>query len=320
MLRTILEKSKKFKVLDLTKVGVGRNGLLEIGHGVGNSCSIEILKLRGNKRAYRAYSDESFLQNLRNCASLKYIDIAENNLDFSTTSKYLNFKNKIQVVAYGNHLYEEILNTATHAIGVCLGILGSIVLLANAFYVDRYVFYSCLIYCFTTIFLYISSTIYHSHFGNKYLSDILKVFDHCAIFLMIAGSYTPFCLVNLRQHDLGVTFALTEWGFALIGIVLTLINDRRPIPFHSAIELCLYVGMGHLIVLLYDDLYDYISKEAIDLLVYGGLSYTVGIVFFLIDTNGIHPLGHVVWHLFVLAGSIFHYFGILWYVVGLGHQ
>lgn len=271
-------------MLDVTKAGFGYNGMMELSAGVKQSVSLKVLKLRGNPRAFHAFSKKVFVENIFACSTLEILDISENNLDFSSVKLYLNQKLKtgkkikmlesqislkteascvpqdqFQLVNHGNYLFEETLNTLTHAIGAGLGALASIVLLYNAFDKDRFTFYSCAIYCFTIVFLYASSSIYHSHFGNKRISDILEILDHCAIYLLIAGTYTPFCLVSLRDHELGIRFALIEWGLAAAGIVLTLLAKRVHIPFHSVFELSLYVGMGHLIYLVWDDIHQLVN-------------------------------------------------------------
>ena len=144
---------------------------------------------------------------------------------------------------------------------------------------------------------------------KRQVKNILQVIDHSAIFLLIAGTYTPFTLVSLRGVW-GWTLFGVVWGLAVIGIVFQVTRVRKwPI-----ISLALYVGMGWAVIVATKPLLAAIDPGGLLLLLLGGLSYTVGIVFYVWRRL---PYHHAIWHVFVLAGSAFHFFAILFYVIPL---
>jgi len=317
-IRGILELCDSLKELDLSGVGLGSKGVLEIGLGIKHSQSIQMARLRGNPRGFAGFANPKVIKAVTD-SDLLCLDISENHLDYSILKLYhKNKKPSLLIVDHGNHLWEESLNTLTHAIGSLFSIVGSWVLLWNAYGQSRRKFYASLLYSFTVIFLFSSSAIYHSAYANKYLSDILHILDHCAIYLLIAGSYTPYCLIALEDIPMGVYVAIAEWCLAFFGIILTFTSKRIKIPYKSTIELVLYIGMGHLVYVVWEDAITHVPTEAVELLKYGGYAYTSGVIFFLLDKY--HPIGHTIWHIFVLAGATFHYFGILLYVVGLHNE
>jgi hemolysin III len=154
--------------------------------------------------------------------------------------------------------------------------------------------------------LYLSSTLYHSLRGKP--KKIFHVFDHCAIYLLIAGTYTPFTLVTLRGTWGWTLFAIV-WLLAIAGVLKDVFLHGR----YRAISLVLYILMGWLILAAIVPLQRALPAPGIALLAAGGIVYTVGIVFFALSKRVAHM--HGVWHLFVLAGSVFHYIAVVRYVV-----
>ncbi|MBX0326985.1 hemolysin III family protein [Oscillochloris sp. ZM17-4] len=204
-------------------------------------------------------------------------------------------------------LGEIIANAVTHGIGAALSIAGLAVLVAFAsLNGDAWQIVSVSIYGATLIFLYLFSTLYHSIQGPR-VSQALRVFDHSAIFLLIAGTYTPFTLVTLRG-TLGWTLFGIVWGLALFGVAFQTTLLRR----HVAISLALYIGMGWAVVIAARPLLDALSLPGVILLAAGGLAYTLGVIFYVWRRL---PYHHAIWHLFVLAGSTLHFFAILLYVI-----
>jgi hemolysin III len=197
---------------------------------------------------------------------------------------------------------EEIANALTHGLGIVLGLVGLIVLgwysctLGTASHIV-----SCSIFGVTLILLYTASTLYHavSHAKAK---QILRVFDHSAIFLLIAGTYTPFTLVSLRG-PWGWSLFGTVWGLAIVGLILQF-TIRKRFPM---ILVALYVAMGWSAVVAIRPLMAALPEPGLQLLVAGGMAYTLGVVFYLWRSLRFH---HAVWHLFVLAGSVLHFFAI----------
>jgi hemolysin III len=202
---------------------------------------------------------------------------------------------------------EELANSITHGIGAVLaiGALGILTSFASLFG-NTWHIVSCSIFGATLIVLYTTSTLYHS-IQIPEAKPVLRVLDHAAIFLLIAGTYTPFLLVNLRGPWGWSLFAVV-WAIALLGVIFQVSLLRRwPVA-----SVALYVGMGFLIVIAIKPLVASITPGGLRLLIAGGLAYILGLIFY-----GWHrmPYHHAVWHLFVLAGSTFHFFSILFYVI-----
>jgi len=166
---------------------------------------------------------------------------------------------------------------------------------------------SSAIYGTTLVIMYGSSTIYHALTHEK-LKKRFQTFDHSSIYLLIAGTYTPMTLVVLQDSPYGYSIAAAEWITAIFGIYMKFKYPKR----FETLSLILYVLMGWLIVIAMEPLRAAIPDNGFYLLVAGGLAYTLGVYFYVKDHK---PYYHAVWHLFVLAGSIFHYFMTLFYII-----
>ena len=202
---------------------------------------------------------------------------------------------------------EEIANSITHGIGILLAIAALCILIVFASrHGDAWHVVSVCVYATTLILLYTASTLYHS-IQTQRLKGFLQNLDHSAIYLLIAGTYTPFTLVSLRGAWGWSLFGVV-WGLAVLGIVL----QFMPAKPRKAVSLMLYVGMGWSVVAAVKPLIQSVQTGGILFLVLGGLAYTMGIFFYVRDKMNYN---HAIWHLFVLAGSIFHFFAVLFYVV-----
>lgn len=202
---------------------------------------------------------------------------------------------------------EEIANSITHGIGAVLAISGLVVLVSFAsLRGDAWHIVSCSIFGATLVLSYLSSTLYHSIPLVK-TKQILRTIDHSAIYLLIAGTYTPFMLVNLRG-PWGWSIFAAIWGIALAGIIMkaTIFSRIRNL------STILYVAMGWIVVIAIKPIIGALEPGGLLLLVLGGVAYTAGIIFYAWKAL---PYSHAIWHLFVLAGSIFHFFAILFYVI-----
>ena len=200
----------------------------------------------------------------------------------------------------------ERFNSITHLVGAALALAGVAALIVVASEdgpARRLVAFS--VYGATLFLLYLVSTLYHSLPGRA--KNVFRILDHQAIYLLIAGSYTPFTLVTL-EGSVGWWLFGGIWGMAVLGVVLDALPRRgaRVIPF------VIYFTMGWLILLVLKPLLAVLPSAGLVWLVAGGLLYTAGIGFFAFDTR--YPWMHGVWHLFVLAGSLSHYIAILMYV------
>lgn len=202
---------------------------------------------------------------------------------------------------------EEIANSLTHGIGAVLAVIGLVVLevYAARFGTARHVV-SCSIFGITLVLLYTASTLYHSIPRAK-TKQVLRVCDHLAIFLLIAGTYTPFTLVKL-YGPLGWTLFGTIWGLAIFGILFRLVFGNR---YHGFV-VGLYLAMGWTAALAAGPLWRALEARGMLLMFLGGLAYTLGIVFYAWKNL---RFSHAIWHLFVLAGSAFHFWAIFRHVI-----
>jgi hemolysin III len=198
---------------------------------------------------------------------------------------------------------EEIANAVTHGIGTGLAI-AALVLLAILSALDGTVSHvvGFTIFGGTMVVLYLASTLYHS-IGNKNVKQLFRKFDHMSIFLLIAGTYTPFCLTALPGW-VGWTILSIVWACAVIGIVMKAFHTGK----FEGLSTFLYIVMGWLIIPAIKPLYDSVTFETFIFLLVGGMFYTAGTFFFVKDNNRYY---HSIWHLFVLAGSTFHFFSVI---------
>ncbi len=201
---------------------------------------------------------------------------------------------------------EERLNTLSHAAGILFGIIGCFVLLNQNTYKTNFSVFSILVYALSFIILFAASTLYH-YTAEKTLKQRYRILDHISIYLLIAGTYTPVLLITLI-NSLGFTLLYLVWGIACFGLVLKLFFTGR----FEVFSMLLYLVMGWLIVIDFPNLMLAIGSGGVFWLILGGLLYTIGIVFYAISKI---PYNHFIWHLFVLAGAISHFFMILWYVI-----
>ncbi|MDC8013913.1 PAQR family membrane homeostasis protein TrhA [Tahibacter soli] len=202
---------------------------------------------------------------------------------------------------------EEVLSSAIHGIGIVLSIVALTVLVAYAaMHGDAWHVTSVAVFGTTLILLYTASTLYHG-IPNEVAKPTLRTLDHIAIYLLIAGTYTPYTLVSLRGPWGWSLFAVV-WGLALVGIALELTSLKRL----RAPAVALYIGMGWSALAAAGPLIQAVPSGGLWLLFLGGAAYTLGVPFYLWRSL---PFSHAIWHGFVLLGSVLHFFSILWYVV-----
>lgn len=202
--------------------------------------------------------------------------------------------------------YGERFNSISHLCGAVLAAIGATLLIVPAARLgDPWKIVSFSIYGAMLLALYVGSTLYHSARGPA--KDMLRKFDHCAIYLLIAGSYTPFVLVTLRGAW-GWSLFGAVWGLAVLGIVQEIWFAKGA----RLLSLAIYVLMGWLALVAITPLISALTLAGFGWLAAGGLLYTAGIIFYVRDEKIRH--GHGIWHLFVLGGSTCHYFAVLLYV------
>lgn len=204
-------------------------------------------------------------------------------------------------------LGEEVANSVTHGIGILLAIAGLAVLCSFAsLHGNAWHLVSCIVFSVTLILQYTFSTLYHS-IQLPRAKRIMRIFDHSAIFLLIAGTYTPFMLVNLRGVW-GWTLFGFIWGLAVVGVLL----QTALLKSWKGVSVAIYIGMGWAVVIAFKPMLEFVAPGGLILLLAGGLAYTSGVGFYLWKSLRYH---HAIWHGFVLLGSILHFFSVLFYVI-----
>ena len=199
------------------------------------------------------------------------------------------------------------MNAFTHGLGLVVGIAGLVLLVVfAALRGTAWHVVSCSIYGTTIVLLFNFSMLYHLARKGK-AKRVFRILDHSSIFLLIAGTYTPFTLVTLRG-GWGWSLFGTIWGLCVVGIICETTIARR----FELVSLPIYLGMGWLIVLAIRPLFAVLPLGGRALLVSGGLAYTVGVLFYVMERI---PFAHGIWHLFVLAGSICHWCAVMFHVV-----
>ena len=203
--------------------------------------------------------------------------------------------------------YGEKFNAWSHLVGAVLAFAGAVWLLAMAsLHGDVWKIVSMAIYGVTLVALYSASTVYHSVRGRAKV--IMQKVDHFSIYLLIAGSYTPFCLVTLRG-PWGWTLFGIVWGLAVIGIL----QEIKPRSEARVMSIVIYAVMGWIVLVAVKPLIAALGPAGFTWLAAGGALYTIGIIFFAYDTRFRH--WHGIWHLFVMGGSLLHFIAICFYVL-----
>ncbi len=209
----------------------------------------------------------------------------------------------------GYTLGEEIANSITSGIGTALAVAGLIVMVVfAAIHGSVWHVVGVSVFGVTLVLSHLASTLYHA-IAPPRAKSVLKVFDHLAIYFLIAGTYTPFTLVNLRGSWGWALLALI-WALAIAGVLikLTSLNNIR------GLSTAFYVAMGWVVVLAIKPLIDNVALGGIWLLLAGGISYTLGVAFYAWRSL---PYNHMIWHLFIIGGSTLHFFAVLLYVIPL---
>ncbi len=216
------------------------------------------------------------------------------------TSDTLTMHRRLQTIG------EEIANSISHGAGLAASVVAAPFLIVHAVRLGEIGYLiGVIIFSATMITLYLASTLYHS-FRPGRLKHIFRIIDHSAVYLLIAGTYTPFTL-GVLYGAWGWTLLILIWILALTGVALKFLRRMS----HPIVSTVLYLLMGWLILVAIDPLYTRLPVSGLAWLVAGGLAYTAGTIFFVYDSH--LRFGHFVWHWFVLAGTTCHYFAVYWY-------
>ena len=209
------------------------------------------------------------------------------------------------------YLGDILANAITHGVGAALAIIGAVFLIVASTHGSALQITACSVFAGTLILVYFCSTLYHS-LARTRARHVFQILDHSSIYLLIAGTYTPFTLIALRG-SLGWTVFGVEWGLATVGVVSKSVAiDRFRRGWPAVLSALVYLFQGWLIVFVARPLVGAVGWHCLAWLGAGGLAYTLGIVFFAFDRIRYF---HAAWHMFVLAGSIAHYFAIFYYLV-----
>ncbi len=204
-------------------------------------------------------------------------------------------------------LLDEIFNSVTHGVGLLISIAGLVLLIVmSSIYGQASHIVSCTVFGVSLVLLYAASTLYHS-FRRANIKKIFRIIDHSCIYVLIAGTYTPFLIVVV-QGALGWTIFAVVWSLTVLGIIFKAFFINR----FEIVSTIAYIVMGWLIILAIKPLYETLPAGGIAWLVAGGLAYTIGTIFYAWKKL---PFNHAIWHLFVLTGSFCHLMSILFYVI-----
>ena len=219
----------------------------------------------------------------------------------------------------GNYVFEEILNSLTHGLGFIASVVGTLLLMsaASAPGTTPYHWWSCLLFSLSLMILYISSSLYHSMFMLPHAKDVLQVMDHVGIYLLIAGSYSPFMMIALHHSPRANLLLLLEWVTAGGGVCVSIASSGVGVSNQATnlVEVVIFLVMGCAAFAIWSDLVVYLPETALYLLVGGGLAYIFGVIFFILGE--IKPIYHMVWHLCVMLGSLLHWLCVYHFVVGM---
>lgn len=207
---------------------------------------------------------------------------------------------------------EEIFNMVSHIVGAVFGIVALVLcVIFSAIHHNAYAVVSSSIYGTSMVILYTMSSIYHGLNPKRKSKKVMQVLDHCTIYLLIAGSYTPFALCTFREYDAKIGWILFGgiWAIAILGIVLNAIDLKR----YKVFSMISYLAMGWAIICKANLLPQLLGKNGTILLVLGGVAYTVGAILYGIGRK--HKYMHSIFHLFIVLGSVLQFFCILFYVI-----
>lgn len=207
---------------------------------------------------------------------------------------------------------EEIMNMVTHIVGGALGIVALVLcVIKAALYSNAYAVVSSSIFGFTMILLYTMSSIYHGLKPDIMAKRVFQIIDHCSIFLLIAGTYTPIALCSLREYNTALGWVIfgVIWGLTVIGVVLNSIDIKA----FSKISMAGYIIMGWCVIFTIKQVFDAIGVAGMTFLVLGGVAYTVGAVLYNIGKKKKYI--HSIFHIFTVIASLLHFFCIFFYVI-----
>ncbi|KAH8058344.1 hypothetical protein JL722_6206 [Aureococcus anophagefferens] len=290
----------------------------KLAAALGSSATIKTAKLGSN--AFGDAGTAALTKHLgagkwRCSCGLQRLDVSNNGLYYSSSHKLATVLSKhgVKIDAVGNYTTEEILNALTHGMGFIAALIGAIPLLYDAWHRDRTTYWACLLYQFTLLCCFGSSTAYHGFFMHPRIMLWFQRFDHAAIYLLIAGSYTPLVFLGCRGHLGAAAIVVINWIAAFCGCCISAAGIGISSEHLNPTEIIIYASMGAAVLPIIGPVKRLLAPEAFFLLALGGALYIAGIFFFVRGMR--HPGWHVVWHIFVMAAAATHWFCVYLYIL-----
>eukprot|EP01036_Dinobryon_divergens_P031771 gene31771-41236_t len=317
VLKEVLKSNNNIHTVNVSDTGLDDYGLKELCEGLQANNSVTDLNLSFNHFGEKGadYLSAALTKNY----SIKKLDLSRNALGFRSISSLLCVcvPKNMSVIKHGNYVFEEILNSVSHGIAFIGAVIGGNLLISEAVdvYKTDFHFWACVLYSFALMFLFLSSCLYHSFFMLPSTSRILQILDHVGIYMVIAGTLTPFSLITLNHHTSARVFITAEWIFAVLGSIFATCSDLNA-PITTMIELVLFLIMGMGIFIIWGIVLQEFSNEQLVLFVLGGVFYIIGIAFFILGE--VKPIYHVIWHIFVIIAATIHWFDVYLFVLSSG--
>ena len=319
-LAKLLQTTKYVRSVLIPKHKIGPYGATALFVACAQNSSIERIGMRGCRIGGKGAMAFAELIPSSSKTGLLEVDLSANRIGPEATTAIERgleerFKSDLVPVSVnleGNHVFPQIMNAITHCLGVILSFVGGYLLSQRIKGLSKVHEISCAVYTTSLLALYLSSTLYHSFFSLQSTKYVFEVLDKCAIYILIAGSYTPFLQILLGDKPIwSVGLLAFIWACCLFGIC---VEAFLPTWKHRGVfSLSAYLLMGWSCMICLPEMMERLPQACLNLLVLGGVAYTVGVPFFVRNNN----LDHAIWHLFVLSGSVFHWLAVYLYVAPL---
>jgi len=316
-LSKVLEKSRYIEEIYLQGNRIGPFGAVSIFKSISKNRVIRRIlmrKCRIHERGAIGFVEHLCLNPV---TSLNEVDMALNGIGYSGCSliqhglmmRAEKKLGKIELDLDGNLIFQEVMNSVTHGLGIILCLIGTILLYFRVKNKSTNHIFCCSIYSISLLVLYTSSTLFHSFFALNRTKFIFGILDHCGIYILIGGSYTPFIGIPLAEKPiLSIYLLLFIWLLCFSGIFVTALFPLW--KYRGRFSLTMYLCIGWCCMVCLPDMIEVLPPPAIFLIALGGVMYTAGVPFFLRNNN----LDHSIWHCFVLAASVCHWLGVYLYV------
>ena len=310
LLENVLAVNTTLEEVNLGGNLIGPRGCLALARGLSKNKTLKKLSIRSNW----LYEDggHALYDAVRDHPTLTFLDISNCGLTVVGVQPFRSLRSRMEVKILGNYPVEEFLNSSTHFIGFILTVFASIYMLYHQDLFPLTHFFARVIYCASLLLLFGISTLFHSFMMLEKTYYFFQKLDRAAIFLLIAGSYTPMCLIMIEDFLVGKIMLFAAWVLAVVGIIKIFgVGGAK-----SQGNVFLYVLMGWLSVLGTREFLSCLPFEGVSLLLGGGLIYTSGVYFYATEEE--KPINHAIWHLFVIAAAACHFICIVKYALPCG--